>query len=185
VAEMRFSGSPGAGVITSTGQVFDIVITTVDAYRPGGRNRNSKKGDFGKIIISGRSSNTFKFSFVEPGSNSPVKVPEIHMAVFDLDRWNRNSVETTSSKGYTGYVTDPNPDVVASKLPDGRTEFTGTKSNGDPTTSMTLTAAQKKSSVMFFYTDVTSFELNFAKKGNGNSGLLFAFGSSLQERCGD
>lgn len=182
-AEMRFSGSPGAGVITSTGQVFDIVITTVDAYSPGAPN--SKRGDFGKIIISGRSSTTFKFSFVEPGSNSPVKVPEIHMAVFDLDRWNRWSVETTSSKGYTGYVTDPHPDLVASKLPDGRTEFTGTKSGSDPTTAMTLTDAQKKSSIMFFYTDVTSFELNFAKKGSGDSGLLFAFGSSLQERCGD
>ena len=188
-AEMRISGSPGAGT-TSTGQAFDIVITTLDQYKRGSAN-NELTGDFGKILVSGKTASfsgttTFKFSFVAPGTSNPVTMPQIHMAVFDLDGTPAGTdTESVSSKGYSGYVTDPNPNSVASRLPDGRTEFKGTIGGSDPTAANDLTDAQKKSSIMFFYVNVTSFELSFGSNGEGgHRGLLFAFESGLNERCG-
>merc|ERR1719440_2243083 len=59
---------------------------------------------------------TFKFSFMAPGTSTPVIVPEVHMAMFDLDgtasQW--IGIESAASAGYHGYVTDANPAVVAS-----------------------------------------------------------------------
>jgi hypothetical protein len=182
-AEMLVSGTPGAGT-TSTGQPFDIKITTLAAYTRGTSN-NELTGDFGKILVGPGTSSSFKFSFVQPGTNTPVTMPEIHMAVFDLDgRPNGKFTEATSSKGYAGYVTDPNPNMVAAKTPDGRTEFKGTASGSDPSTATALTEAQKKSSLMFFYKNVSSFELHFGTTATWQCGLLFSFASGLEERCG-
>lgn len=179
-SEMRFSGSPGT---TSTGEAFDIVITNLDAYARGTSN-NEITGDFGKILV-GSGTTTFKFSFVAPGTNTPVVMPEIHMAVFDLDGHPSGAdTEAVSSKGYVGYVTDPNPNSVASRLPDGRTEFKGITSGSDPSSANLLTDAQRKSSIMFFYSEVSSFELSFGSNSAYQRGLLFAFESGLNERCG-
>jgi hypothetical protein len=180
---MLVSGTPGAG-ITSTGQYFDIKITTLAAYTRGTSN-NELTGDFGKILVGPRTSSTFKFSFVQPGSNTPVTMPEIHMAVFDLDgRPDGTFTKAASSKGYAGYVTDLNPNIVAAKTFDGRTEFNGTASGSEPFSATALTEAQKKISIMFFYKNVSSFELHFGTTATWQSGLLFSFVSGLEDSCG-
>lgn len=179
--------SPGAGT-TRAGQAFDIVITSLDEYKRGTWN-NKITGDFVKIMLSGETGSysgatTFKFSFVSPGTSTPVTMPEIHLAVFDLDGTpSGTDSEFVSSKGYKGYVTDPNPSSVALKLPNGRTEFKGMTSGSDPVSPKNLTDAQKKSSVMFFYANVSSFELSFGSNSGYQRDLLFAFESGLNERC--
>jgi hypothetical protein len=180
---MRIVGSPSAGT-TSTGEAFDIVITNLSSYMRGTSN-NEIAGDFAKILIGGSGSTKFRFEFVSPGTNTPVVQPEIHMATFDLDgNPSGTDTESVSSKGYTGYVTDPNPNSVASRLPDGRTEFKGIVSGSDPSSANDLTDAQKKSSIMFFYSNVSSFELTFGSNSAYQRGLMFAFESGLNERCG-
>lgn len=199
LTELRFVGNtaPSAGV-SSTGQLFDIVITTDDADYTGSSSATSVNGlwrgsaDFGVIFTTATASSgietNFKFKFVEPGTNNPVTVSEVHMTVFDLD--GAPNYEVTSSKGYTGYVTTPDTNLLASKLPDGRTRFTGTanmnannlKANG----ANGMNNADKQATVMYFYTDVSSFELQFGRtRSGGPSGLLFAFDSSLNELCGE
>jgi hypothetical protein len=191
VEEIRLvgKGKPSAGV-TSTGELFDIVITTDRADYNSGKDSGLWGTDFAVIFVKATQSTgiegNFKFSFVQPGTNNPVTVPEIHMSVFDLDgdpNW-----EVASSSGYAGYVTVPDTNLVASSLPGGRTQFTGTanmdangmKNNG----ANALTENEKKASVMYFYKDVANFELQFSRtKQGGPSGLLFAFSSSLNELC--
>jgi hypothetical protein len=113
------------------------------------------------------------------------------MATFDLDGDETEGLEYVSSKGYKGYVTDAEPSVVASRLPDGRTKFTsaGEKANlENPTLPDALTVEQRRNSVMNFYTNVSSFEVNYGIENidqRGSRNLFFAFESSLEDRCGD
>merc|ERR1740138_1610717 len=90
----------------------------------------------------------FKFSFVAPGTNTPVVVTEIHMSVLDLDRDGpTGATEVTSSKGYRGYVTDISPNIVASRFEDGRTKFSAVTANlANPTRPTSLTPRQRATS---------------------------------------
>ena len=121
---------------------------------------------------------------------------EVHLAIFDLDGTAADwGIETASSKGYKGYVTDTTPEITASRLPDGRTQFTGSgaaNNLANPKSPSTLTLEQRRNSVMYFYADVSSFVISFgveqapsyAAAGNGRY-LFFAGESSLNDRCGD
>lgn len=190
VEEIRYSN---VGT-SSTGVKFDLVVTTLGAYNP--RNPSEKNGivdggHFGCINQRKGEETSFKFSFVSPGTNTPLVVPEVHMATFDLDGDAANGIEYVSSKGYRGYVTDATPSVLASRLPDGRTKFTsaGEKANlENPTLPDALTVEQRRNSVMYFYSNVSSFELTFGIENydrRGSRNLFFAFVSSLDDRCGD
>jgi len=194
VEELRLGGTPSAGT-SSTGEPFDIVITT-DQPDYKGANLPTKNGlwgpDFGVIYTvavedAGVETN-FKFSFVKPGTNTPVTLSEIHMTVFDID--GPTNWEVSSSKGYTGYATVPDTNLMASKLPDGRTRFTGTQNmnaaNLKALGANRMTDEDKKATVMYFYKNVASFELQFGRTVKGGpSGLLFAFESSLNELCAE
>jgi len=186
--EVRISG----GGQTSSGVPFDLVVTTVGAYTAQNPANTDIKGGFFKINIKCDTSATFKFSFVVPGTNTPVTVSEVHMAMFDLDgstdAW--AGIESAASSGYHGYVTDANPAVTATL--DNSTGVTRTQfqapGNGDignPTDPQSLTDLQRRNSVMYFYTDVTEFEIDFIVAG-GDLGrnLFFAFESALDNRCG-
>jgi len=188
--EIRYSN---AGT-TSAGVKCDLVVTTLSPYNPRTpetKNGITEDGHFGCINQRRGEETSFKFSFVVPGTNTPLVVPEVHMATFDLDGDETEGLEYVSSKGYKGYVTDAEPSVVASRLPDGRTKFTssGEKANlENPTLPDALTVEQRRNSVMYFYTDVSSFEVNYGIENiddRGSRNLFFAFESSLEDRCGD
>jgi len=186
--EMRYSR-----VGTSdTGVTFDLVVTSVTAYkRYGGANANGVRNGFGIISLNpptGAGMTTdFKFSFVQPGTNTPVELSEVHMAIYDLDGATPNGIEIASSKGYRGYVTDINPSVVASRLDDGRTKFSSSGIVNDipnPTDPNSLTPQQRANSVMYFYTDVSGFDLSFGIEGAAMArNLFFTFASPLNDRC--
>jgi len=184
---------------TKSGVVFDVVITTLGPYvriQKPHLNGVSPGGAFGAINIAPSDgadypgAADFKFSFMSPGTNTPVVVEEVHMALFDLDKegGSSNVAEFTSSKGYKGYVTDVSPSVAATRLDDGRTKFVAViKELANPLTPTSLTTAQRQNSVMYFYQQVSSFELSFGTEGDvakAGRNLFFAFESSLNDRCG-
>jgi len=182
--EIRYSSGT-----SSTGEPFDVVITALTPYTAGNVRKNGKDGGFGRISMKCNTSADFRFSFVVPGTNDPVVLPEVHMATFDLDGGDLNgdNLESVSSLGYYGYVTDANPSVLASLYPDGRTKFTSAGGSVDnPSDPQALTDEQRRNSVMYFYKDVSSFEINFGIAG-GDKGrnLFFSFESSLDDRCGE
>jgi len=185
---------------------FDLVITAISPYNAKFPQYNGiygfgvvNVGPPGMTMADGSTFSgivDFKFSFFEAGTSTPLVLSEVHLAIFDLDGtaddW---GIETASSKGYKGYVTDTAPDITAARLPDGRTQFVGagTANNlANPSSPQTLTPEQRRNSVMYFYTDVSSFELSFgveqapagSSAGNGRY-LFFAGESSLNDRCGD
>jgi len=173
---------------SETGKAFDVVVTALGPYDPPKPEINGIKGEFGAINQRKGSTTDFKFSFVEPGTNTPVQLKEVHMALFDLDG-NADQLESAASKGYKGYVTDTVPSLLASRLPDGRTQFSAdgvTPNIPNPTTPDALNSLQRKGSVMYFYSGVSSFDLTFAISGTvADSGrnLFFAFQSALNNRC--
>jgi len=192
---------------TSAGVVFDLVITALSQYESKLPNPSGLTNAFGilNMLPAGGGSfvpptvrasaasfsgtTDFKFSFMSPGTNTPVVVSEVHMAIFDLDKEGfTGSTEIGSSKGYRGYVTDVAPTVVASRLDDGRTKFTAALANiPNPTDPNALTTAQRRNAVMYFYKDVSSFELTWGMEGavaSAPRNLFFAFESSLNDRCG-
>jgi len=186
--EIRYSSG-----VSASGEAFDVVVTAIGSYTPKDSNKNGRKGGFGQINMMGNTSSNFRFSFVEPGTNTPVVLSEVHMATFDLDGSYSSGLESESSKGYYGYVTDANPSVETSLSPDGSIKFTGNGPTNllNPTDPNTLNQDQRANSIMFFYKNVSSFEINFdvAVKDTTTRevgrNLFFAFGSSLNDRCGD
>jgi len=200
--EFRISN---AGV-SDTGVPFDLVITATGEYNSKYPHYNGIY-DFGTINIGppGMANDDgttfsgnvdFKFSFFEAGNSTPLVLSEVHLSLFDLDGRSEDwGMETASSKGYKGYVTDTDPEIMASRLPDGRTQFTasGRLNNlPNPDSPSTLTYEQRRNSVMYFYADVSSFEISFgvdnapswSSAGNGRY-MFFEGASSLDDRCGD
>jgi hypothetical protein len=183
--ELRYTGG-----VAADGTKFDVVITS-ETYQDGRYNGkwNGKVGYFGRILMDIGLTTDFKFSFMSPGTNTPVTLKEIHLAMFDLDGFVPWGLEHASSKGYKGYVTDTDPDILASLKPDGRTEFRsdGTPNVASPSIPSALTLKQRRHSVMYFYTDVSSLELQWGSDGteDGTRLLFFAFESALDDRCGE
>jgi len=189
VEELRYSN---AG--TSSGGVpFDMVVTVSGPYKGGAAN--GKNGKFGQITIKCNDPPSifagpgdFTFSFVKPGTNTPVVLEEVHFAIFDLDGVSTSGWEFASSTGYKGYVTDVTPSVVASRLPGGGTQFTSAKERRNipnPSDPNTLNQEQRRNSVMYFYTDVSSFGINFGIEGcKTGRNLFFSGTSALNDRCG-
>jgi hypothetical protein len=185
--EMRFRGG-----VSHDGKPFDLVITAMTSYTAGNVNKNGKDGGFGLITMKCDTETDFLFSFVDPGTSAPVVQEEVHMATYDLDGGGAQGggLEHVSSMGYTGYVTDPNPNLLATLYDDGHTELRtqfqsiGT-SHANPSDPDTLTADQRRNAVMFFYKNVSSFTVNFGITG-GDSGrtLFFSFLCALNDRCG-
>jgi len=197
--ELRFS-SPSAR--SYSGKPFDLVIKAVSGtpsensgYTGGNFRQNGLDGGFGVFTMKAQTETNFLFSFVEPGTNNPVVQEEVHMATYDLDGGMKNSdgvqqggLEYVSSSGYSGYVTDPNPNLVAALLPGAevRTQFKSIgKSHDNPSDPDAMTADQRRNAVMFFYKNVSSFGIRFGLEGgSGGRKLLFSFLCSLNDRCG-
>lgn len=172
-----------------TGQNFDVVVTAA-TYGATRSDINGKNGGFGLIAMNMGTQTDFKFSFMSPGTNTPVTLKEVHFAMFDLDGAPAAGLEYASSKGYHGYVTDANPNILASLSPDGRTAFRspGVPNVPSPRIPSALTLEQRRHSVMYFFTDVSSFELQWGSESSGLTGtrlLFFAFESALDDRCGE
>jgi hypothetical protein len=190
--EMRFSSPTSASY---SGKPFDLVITALTSYTNGNINNNKIDGGFGQFTMQAQTETNFKFSFVQPGTNNPVVQEEIHMATYDLDGGGtdkdgvqKGGLEYVSSTNYAGYVTDPDPNIVATLLPGHtvRTQFKSAGSSvGNPSDPDTMTADQRRNAVMFFYKNVSSFEIRFGLQGgSGGRALMFSFLCALNDRCG-
>jgi len=178
--ELRFrAGTSYSGV------PFDLVIINLTEYTPGNIGNNGKDGGFGRITMKCDTDARFRFSFVEQGSYKPVVQDEVHMATYDLDGGGTGGLETVSSIGYTGYVTDPNPNLLADLDNDQITFKSIGKSWDNPSDPTVLTPDQRRNAIMFFYKGVSSFDVKFGIEG-GDKGraLFFSFECALNDRCG-
>jgi len=178
------------------GQPFEVVMSTSDRFESWNPSSNgvTKFPKFVNIALNGAGNPSgfsgevkVQVSFVKPGSTTAVVLPEVFFAVFDVDGSpGLSRYQTLSGKGYAGYVTDVNTELEASKTADGRTQFTATQVNVlNPTDPMTASDKQRQSMVMYFYKDVSSFEINLGVLGAG-SGRNFNFAGkcALMDRCG-
>lgn len=190
--EMRF-GNIGE---YPAGQPFEVVMSTSDRFESSVASFNgvTRFPKFGNIAMNTAGSPSgysgeinVKVSFVRPGSTTAVILPEVFFAVFDVDGDpGLSNYQTVSSKGYAGYVTDVNTELAASRTVDGRTSFTATQVNvPNPTDPMTATVKQRQSMVMYFYANVSNFEINLGVLGSGGArNFNFAGKCALMDRCG-
>jgi len=154
-------------------ETFDMVITTETPYFAKYPQYNGLYNGFGAINIAppGGDGGSFSGTATDWG------------------------IEYASSSAYKGYVTDVSPSILATRLPDGKTQFVGSGSANNlpnPRSPETLTDEQRRNSVMYFYVNVSSFVFTFgveqapsyASAGNGRY-VMFAGTSSLNDRCAD
>merc|ERR1719428_1367980 len=121
------------------------------------------------------------------GTNTPLQLTEVHMAVFDVDGDSTAGLESLSSKGYAGYITELKTSMIPTRLPDGRTQFVADGLNTNipnPADPKALTPEQRKACVMYFYKNVQSFELQYTIDGTGawTRNLFFYFDSPLSQK---
>jgi hypothetical protein len=196
--EMRF-GNIGE---FPAGQAFDLKIVAQDPFvnLNGYVNLNGiwNNQKFGNIALDSTGKGNeyvnevkLNLSFVRLGSETPVVLPEFFFAVFDVDASNYSdgsfrARQTLSGKGYTGYVTDVDTELAASRAEDGSTKFTATQADvTNPDDPMTATKKQRQSMVMYFYKEMSTFEFTFGLIGDGARNFNFAGKSALMDRCGD
>jgi len=197
VAEIRYGG---IGEYPA-GQPFDLVVAAPDAYA--GSNKHNGKASspkFGRLSVYGPGHSKapanwdgnakLQLSFVRPGGASPVILPEFFFALFDVDGDLAGTVkQAVSGIGYKGYVTDTNTALVASKNADGSTKFTATGEKvPNPEDPMTATQEQRQNMVMYFYENMSSFELELSVTNTGahqdsDKWFLFAGNSALSNMC--
>lgn len=189
--EMRFGN-----IATVNGKSIDLAITTLSGYSSAGVNFNGNLyPGFGTIALTNGHSSELRFSFVETGTDTLVTLPEVHFTVFDLDgvlQGGGNS-ERVAVRDYKGYITDTDPSVIATRMPDKRTWFMSQVQTTNPTDPMQATLEQRQNAVMFFFKDRSTFDLSFAIEplipptsptSNDVRLLQFAGSSFLQDRCG-
>ena len=181
VQEMRY-----INVIDGT----DLVVTTLNAYEGLSNTEveTNMNNGFGSLKLRKGTSTDFKFQFVETGTLTPRTLEEFHLAFFDIDK-ETTGTEFVSSQGYKGYITDIDTSLSASTLPSGRTKFSGTLSNTNPTSAAEASDTVRKASVMFFFENTSEFEATFGFEENRphsaaeNCALFFSGVSVLVDRC--
>jgi len=176
----------------NVGPGIDLVVTAISPYSApmsGGNAGISTANGFGGLVVRWGTKTDFKFQFVDAGTSTPHTLSEVHMAFFDLDGGMAAGSEVLSGKGYKGYVTDLDTTLLVSRE-GGQTKFTGTSGVPNPTTPGVATDAQRKATIMFFYENVSEFEINFGFEplgsfsGAGQQALMLFSGSSvLMDRC--
>jgi len=185
------------------GDAFDIVVTVPTTYRPHPPrvHQNGLRDDvpgFENFMWIGLQTGRlcsgslckFTFKFVHAGTDTPFVLPEVHITVFDIDGKPGTDEELVSSKGYTDYVTDANPNIDERTMPNGFPGFSGTgnpREADNPTDPVNLTPLQRSNSVMYIYKGVSEFPMYFAIKNGDFAGgrfLMFAGRSSLEDVCG-
>jgi len=178
--EMRFRNIG----TSQDGVALDLVITASSDYAVNHNNgamngyggMGNKFGTFNIKATSPIAMSTFKFTFVKTNTDTEVTLGEIHFVLAI-----KGQAEEMASKGYMGYVTDVPTKLVAERLLDGRTKFTSPEKVALPNDPMAPSAEQKETQVMYFYTNVASFEMSFGSLAARN--VRFAFVSALNERC--
>jgi hypothetical protein len=100
-----------------------------------------------------------------------------------------DAAEFVSSTGYKGYVVDASTSLTASPSTDGRTKFSGSVPVPNPTSSASITDAQRKASVMFYYRNVSEFVVTFGSEPTGTfpdnaiASVMFSTDTDLEDRC--
>jgi hypothetical protein len=182
--ELRFAN---AGT-SEDGQDFDLVVTAIGSYSSKHPIRNGLHHGFGAIHFSGAAE--LRFSFMKPGTDSPLELTEVHVSLSALEEiQSAGGIAFDSRTGYKGYITDVLSDLETFRLSSGRTKFTsdGKHTAPYPEDPMRLTELQRKNSVMYFFSQVSSFELALSVvDAASDSGryIFFAGHSSLNDRCG-
>jgi len=96
--------------------------------------------------------------------------------------------EFVSSTNYKGYLVDGSTSLTASRTSDKRTQFSGSVSVPSPTSSTSMTDAQMKASVMFYYKNVSEFVVTFGSgigtfDESSKASLMFSSDTTLETRC--
>jgi len=156
---------------------FDIVVEAQTPYTLGSptkSQRNTIKGEFGKITMTYNQEATFTFTLTEPNTYDPIEVKELSFTVFDID--GTLDVDTKPdghqyirASDFSGYVVEDDTRLAVTNGPLGQTvKFEGKvrPEDGDgrvpnPDAVNILSNEQRKVAVMLIYKNVSTFDLTF------------------------
>jgi len=168
----------------------NLPVQPLAPYEAYHSSKNGVHGAFGNINLKGGSTVILKFEFVKGGTNLPVKVRSTSLTIFDLDKVGESHVEDIIADGYSSYTEGKGSTLsrTGGRTGDGYVEFTATENGNEsdnPSDPLALDDLQLRRSVMFEYTDVSSFTMAFHNKGTHRFGrnYLFAGASSILEAC--
>jgi hypothetical protein len=202
------------------GKDFDLVVQKTDdsAYQTldgkTGRNgvgpaeMNNKKisSSFGMINLARNSMVKLTFSFVSTDNDDVVELPDLAFTVLDLSGNMKDERPDKEGKvfqgvrcsSFAGFVLDDDTWLDAVREEDGTTRFRAEDGKGicnknnpcsydDP---MALTPRQRRGAIMFFFKDVSAFDLTFAVNevdpdlpDEKTLLMLFTGKSSLANKC--
>lgn len=189
--EIRYSGA-----LTKGGKKGDLVVTVDTAAGPYKVNkaiRNGLLGKFGQINIQSGSSSTFKFQFVEAGTDTPFSIEaseKVLFSVYDLD-----AGAATDEHEFVQFITPvashsvPPVTTVAVSGEDGDgTLYAESTRLGDrydnPTDPLSMTKIAEESKISVTYVGKASWEIVFGdKNGKPKYGRNVLFAGRSQGDC--
>ena len=160
------------------GTPFDLLITNRSAYEYNNNILNGLKGPFGQLNVFIGTSVDLTFAFVTSGTDERLVLDSLMISFYDFDE-GVNSVEVLTVERFDTYTLAPDTEIdVSDNSFAGSTRGVGADNPQDP---VLLTDQQKRRSVAFTLSKISSIDLTFAVVGTGNGGRNFQFaGESFQ-----
>lgn len=186
--DMGDEGMVYEGVNIHPGDPNQDVLVVVNATNEIDSHHNGLWGKYAGIAAYGGTELHATFRILDKTTRNPVKVRELDITFFDLDRHGEGQeVEYIKVKKPDQYFLTEDPLVSVTEGDDGYVMFKATK-NGDskdnPADPLLLTVEQKNKAVTIRYTDLDKFEVEMGSEGHVGSGrpyrgFIFVFRPSL------
>jgi hypothetical protein len=180
---------------------FDLVVTASANYEYKSQNRSGLSGSFGIVNLKVPSSVELTFSFEDQQTREPVVLEAFHFSFFDIDQ-SKIAGEQMVIDGFENYTLDPQTEVVAERVAEGKTCFKSTRFGSacdNPKEPLQLGEVncqgrivdQKKRAVTFLFSNRSSFDVSLeatvskpCRKGRcSGRNFIFAGSSSLSTTC--
>jgi hypothetical protein len=206
----------------SDGKLLDLKVTSGGVYQTSKSGQNGVYGreggsnKFGYISMNRNIKADLTFTFLESGvvledgSDKEAEVKDLVFTVYDLDGFpsikkqngeikKPSRFEGVRCSSFAGFVAEDDTYLTVSRFTDGVTRFANENEHevcnddtckwDDP---MNLTPDQRRGSVMFFFKNVSSFDLSYVinpelsenRDTSGTDALMFSGKSSLIDKCG-
>ena len=160
----------------------DLVITTLDSYQPHNTDRNGTVNtNDGRINLKLGTSTTFRFSFVQTGTTTPITVDEADIGLYDIDGVPNGNVQEKLILYTTADYTIANTSPLNISTFSDRVEFTAPAFPiANVNDSTMLDATQERHSINFRFNNISEFELGYQViNGSANDGRNFFFAGDV------
>lgn len=153
----------------ASGKQLDMVINALTPYEVKNNLANGLSGKFGQVSMMSNTETKFKFTFMEPGTETVASVDWMYFSIFDLDQAKKGKTrEILQIEGVSTHFLTERSLVEVTELGAGKYQYASSRrgtGKDNPKDPMAMTQRQKDMSVSFLFHNRTGFDATFKVTG--------------------